>query len=330
MQSRPHSSASARAARCWRWRRRTWCGGCWPRRMAWPKTDIEIRVITTTRRPADRPPAERGRRQGPVLQGDRGGAAGRRNRPRRPFLQGPGDGAARRARCSPPSSSARISATPSSRCTAPSLDDLPQGAKLGTSSIRRAAQMLRAPARSRDRALPRQCRHAAGQARATASPTRRCSPSPASTGWGEADRITSYLDPRRFPPAPAQGAIGIEIRADDARTAGIVAPLDHAADRDRRHRRAGAARDARRLLPHPDRRVYRIERKLRARCTAEILSPDGRRVFDATLSGKPARRRRDRGANWAGVCSAWPGPNSSNAFRRMIHCGPHARDTART
>ena len=29
---------------------------------------------------------------------------------------------------------------------------------------------------------------------------------------GRADEITEYLDPQRFPPAPAQGAIGIEMR----------------------------------------------------------------------------------------------------------------------
>ena len=43
---------------------------------------------------------------------------------------------------------------------------------------------------------------------------------------GRADAITEYLDPQRFPPAPAQGAIGIEIRDGDTRTADLVGPLE--------------------------------------------------------------------------------------------------------
>src|SRR5690606_14595426 len=44
---------------------------------------------------------------------------------------------------------------------------------------------------------------------------------------GRTDRISSYLDPRRFPPAPGQGAIALEIRADDKRASQLLAPLDH-------------------------------------------------------------------------------------------------------
>ena len=50
------------------------------------------------RRQDPRPPAGRGRRQGPVHQGDRGGAARRPHRPRRAFGQGHADGAAGGAR----------------------------------------------------------------------------------------------------------------------------------------------------------------------------------------------------------------------------------------
>jgi hydroxymethylbilane synthase len=43
-----------------------------------------------------------------------------------------------------------------------------------------------------------------------------------------ADRATDVLDPATFPPAVGQGAIAVEIRADDRKIAALVAPIDHA------------------------------------------------------------------------------------------------------
>lgn len=48
---------------------------------------------------------------------------------------------------------------------------------------------------------------------------------------GLAGEATQVFDASEFVPAPAQGAIGIECRADDARTLGLLAPLDHAPTR---------------------------------------------------------------------------------------------------
>ncbi len=45
------------------------------------------------------------------------------------------------------------------------------------------------------------------------------------------DRISCRLDPRKFLPACGQGALAIEIRDDNARTAGLLAPLDNARSR---------------------------------------------------------------------------------------------------
>ena len=45
---------------------------------------------------------------------------------------------------------------------------------------------------------------------------------------GLAGQVTEILDPMRFPPAAAQGAIAIEIREGDARTAALVAAIDDA------------------------------------------------------------------------------------------------------
>ncbi len=46
---------------------------------------------------------------------------------------------------------------------------------------------------------------------------------------GLASRITAYFGPEQMCPAVGQGALGIEIRADDAHAREAVAPLDHVA-----------------------------------------------------------------------------------------------------
>ena len=48
---------------------------------------------------------------------------------------------------------------------------------------------------------------------------------------GLAQRIRQILPTSEFLPAPGQGALGIEVRADDARTAALVAPLEDTAAR---------------------------------------------------------------------------------------------------
>jgi hydroxymethylbilane synthase len=48
---------------------------------------------------------------------------------------------------------------------------------------------------------------------------------------GRLDAITETLDPLQVLPAPAQGALAVECRADDARTRELLAPLEHAGTR---------------------------------------------------------------------------------------------------
>jgi hydroxymethylbilane synthase len=107
-----------------------------------------------------------------------------------------------------------------------SLAELPPGAVVGTSSLRRQAQVkrlrpdlevigLRGNVQTRLRKLSE------GAADATLL---------ACAGLkrlGLADRMTSALDTRDMLPAVAQGAIALEIRGDDAKTAALLAPLDH-------------------------------------------------------------------------------------------------------
>jgi hydroxymethylbilane synthase len=104
--------------------------------------------------------------------------------------------------------------------------DLAHGAVIGTSSLRRAAQMLkmrpdfeirnlRGNLETRLRKLDESQYDAIILAVAG---LRRM-------GWQ--DRITMCMDPSEFVPAIGQGALGIEARSGDERIGAILAPLNH-------------------------------------------------------------------------------------------------------
>jgi hydroxymethylbilane synthase len=110
------------------------------------------------------------------------------------------------------------------------LDDLPAGARVGTSS-RRREMLLRAfyPALQvlpvRGNVGTRLRKLDAGEFDALIM---------ASAGLkrlGLAERIRSILPAQRFVPAPGQGALGIEVLARDAETARLLAGLEHATTR---------------------------------------------------------------------------------------------------
>lgn len=112
---------------------------------------------------------------------------------------------------------------------AASLTALPQGAVIGTSAPRRAAQALHARpdckvVMFRGNVATRLAKLAAGEADATflaAAGLQRLG----ETGTGHP------LDTDEWLPAPSQGAIAIECRSDDARVRELLAPLDHHASR---------------------------------------------------------------------------------------------------
>ncbi|MHC1741508.1 MAG: hydroxymethylbilane synthase [Syntrophobacteraceae bacterium] len=107
------------------------------------------------------------------------------------------------------------------------LGDLPEGAVVGSSSLRRAAQvkrlrpdlrveMLRGNLDTRLKKLEN------GQYDAiilAAAGLHRM-------GWR--DRITAYFDPSEFVPAIGQGALGLELRTNDETTRRLAGPLHHA------------------------------------------------------------------------------------------------------
>ncbi len=110
---------------------------------------------------------------------------------------------------------------------APSIEALPQGAKLGTASVRRQALALRIRpdltiALLRGNVQTRMDKMKAGECDATIL---------AYAGLqrlGLTQHATEVLDPMKYPPAVAQGIIAIEARSDDKNTAAMLAKINHA------------------------------------------------------------------------------------------------------
>lgn len=113
-----------------------------------------------------------------------------------------------------------------------SLDDLPQGARLGTSSLRRQCQMRAARpdleiVNLRGNVNTRLAKLDAGDFDAIIL---------ASAGLkrlGFLERIASAIPADVSLPAVGQGAVGIECRVDDAETNTLLQPLNHAPTRSR-------------------------------------------------------------------------------------------------
>lgn len=163
------------------------------------------------------------------------------------------------------------------------FDDLPEGATVGTSSLRRRAQVLnrrpdlklidlRGNVDTRLRKLDEQNFDAIVLAEAGL------------IRLGLADRITEVLDPTWMLPAVGQGAIGLECRADDGETKRVVSDLRCAetfarvqAERAMLYALGGGC-----LVP-----IGVTSKVLDGVLTVRgaVLSPDGRRRVVATHSG---------------------------------------------
>jgi hydroxymethylbilane synthase len=107
------------------------------------------------------------------------------------------------------------------------LDQLPPGARVGTSSLRRQAQLraLRPDLTLLDLRGNVGTRLAKLDARDYDAIILACA---GLDRLGESPRIRSRLQPPQWLPAAAQGAIAIEYRAGDERVAELLAPLDDA------------------------------------------------------------------------------------------------------
>src|SRR3954463_9526957 len=106
------------------------------------------------------------------------------------------------------------------------LDDLPAGSRVGTSSLRRRAQLLaRRPdlevVALRGNVPTRLSKVERGNVHAAIL---------AAAGLIRLEvqrRITMFLEPPEWLPAPGQGAIAVQARTDDPRMTSLLAPLDH-------------------------------------------------------------------------------------------------------
>jgi hydroxymethylbilane synthase len=161
--------------------------------------------------------------------------------------------------------------------------DLPRGARVGTTSLRRQAQLLAVRPDLRMEPLrgnvdTRLRKLDAGEMDAIVLACAGL----IRLGWEL--RITARLDTKTSLPAVAQGVIGIECRSGDSRTLGLVTPLNHHATR--------IAMDAERAFAH--RLGGSCQSPIAAHAVLEgsrltleglVAEPDGSRLLRDTASG---------------------------------------------
>lgn len=167
--------------------------------------------------------------------------------------------------------------------TAPKLTDLPHGATVGSSSLRRQALIRRLRPdlnviTFRGQVDTRLRKLAEGQADGTLlayAGLRRL---------GKLDVPTELLDPRDFPPAPAQGAICIESRIDDDRMTSLLAAINDRPTHDAVtcERAFLAALDGSCRTPIAG---YALCHGDRLSFSGMILTPDGSRFHEIGLEG---------------------------------------------
>jgi hydroxymethylbilane synthase len=170
--------------------------------------------------------------------------------------------------------------------TAAKLMDLPQGATIGSSSLRRQALIKRLRPdinviTFRGLVDTRLRKLAEGQVDATLL---------AFAGLkrlGKDDVPTEILDPEIFPPAPAQGAICIESRIEDDRVNDLLEAINDA----RTHEAVTCERAFLSTLDGSCRTPiagYAVSDGDTIRFSGMILTPDGSRHFRVTAEGKAA------------------------------------------
>jgi len=166
------------------------------------------------------------------------------------------------------------------------LAALPRGARVGTSSLRRQSQ-LRA---ERPDLEVSDLRGNVGTRLLRLDEGRYDAVLLACAGLkrlGFGERITEALAVDRFVPAIGQGVVGIECRADDARTRALLAPLNHAVSATRlaAERAMNAQLGGSCTVPVAGHAVVRADS---VSLTGLVAAPDGRRVVKATIEGPAA------------------------------------------
>ncbi len=169
------------------------------------------------------------------------------------------------------------------------LEDLPQGARLGTSSLRRQAQLLAARPDLAIEALrgnvdTRLRRLDLGELDAIVL---------ACAGLirlGLESRITARLDPQVSLPAVGQGVIGIESRADDTSTLDALHALDDAATRTAVEAERAFARRLAGSCQSPIAAYARMDQD-QLRLDGLVAEPDGSRLLRDSITGSSTNPR---------------------------------------
>lgn len=181
--------------------------------------------------------------------------------------------------------------------TGSTLAQLQPGARVGTSSLRRRAQLARAFPHLRLEELrgnvPTRIRKMQegeyeGIILATAGITR----------LGMGDLITESLDPERFIPAPAQGALALQIRSEDVETARWVEALDDPASRRAVEAERALLARAEGGCQLPLGAYARMLPEGEMKLSAIILSPDGKSAVSDEIRG-PIENPRELGIRLA-------------------------------
>lgn len=171
------------------------------------------------------------------------------------------------------------------------LDSLPKGARVGTSSLRRKAQLLHL----RPDLVVEPIRGNVETRLKRASDPDMAAVILAQAGLtrlGLIDHETEALGAPRFLPAVGQGALGIECRADDRRTLAVLEPFDHAPTR----AAVLAERHLLRLLEGgcmiPLAAWGRTGETGQLKLVGRVFSPDGQRMVEAEAEGGLAEPER--------------------------------------
>ena len=248
------------------------------------------------RRPAARPAALRNGRQGAVDQGAGPRPARGPDRPRGPFDEGRRDDPAAGARHRRDAASGPTCATGwSARRASPPCPKARGSAPRRRGGRRNCWRGGRTSTSCRSAAMSKP-----GSARSRwARSTRPCSPPPGSTG-SAAPMSASSLDD--FLPAPAQGAIGVEVRSADRRVRALVAAIDHRPTHAVRRGGAAAAGGAGRELPLAGGGAGDARRRPRSGF-APRSSPRTAREVERGERRFAERRRQRRRSSWPASCS---------------------------
>jgi hydroxymethylbilane synthase len=189
---------------------------------------------------------------------------------------------------------------------AKSIAGLPRGATVGTASLRRQAMVKRkrpdltiVPLRGNVETRLRKLDEGVADATLLALAGLK--------RLGLADAVTAVLDVNEFLPAVGQGAIGIETRADDARTCELLAAINHADT----FSALGAERAFLAVLDGSCRTPIGGHATIsggRLRFRGMVVKPDGSEAFEASREGN-VRDAEELGADAGAELKGRAGPD---------------------